>query len=82
MVLAVDIGNTIVVVGCFDKGEIRFVESLSTSKNSTALEYAVLIKTVLELNSIHVQDFEGGIISSVVPSVTNRVKEAMDKFTG
>ena len=39
MVLAVDIGNTNVVVGCFDKGEIRFVERLSTNKYSTALEY-------------------------------------------
>ena len=82
MVLAVDIGNTNVVVGCFDKGEIRFVERLSTNKYSTALEYAVLIKTVLELNEIPVRDFEGGIISSVVPSVTNRVKEAMEKITG
>ncbi len=82
MVLAVDIGNTNVVVGCFDKKEIRFVERLSTNRNSTSLEYAVLIKTVLELNGISVKDFEGGIISSVVPSVTNRVKEAMEKITG
>lgn len=82
MVLAVDIGNTNVVVGCFDKKEIRFVERLSTNRNSTSLEYAVLIKTVLELNGISSDDFEGGIISSVVPSVTNRVKEAMEKITG
>lgn len=82
MVLAVDIGNTNVVVGCFDKDEIRFVERLSTNRNSTSLEYAVLIKTVLELNGIPVSDFEGGIISSVVPSVTNRVKQAMEKITG
>lgn len=82
MVLAVDIGNTNVVVGCFDKKEIRFVERLSTNRNSTSLEYAVLIKTVLELNGISFGDFEGGIISSVVPSVTNRVKEAMEKITG
>ena len=82
MVLAVDIGNTNVVVGCFDKKEIRFVERLSTNRNSTSLEYAVLIKTVLELNGISFEEFEGGIISSVVPSVTNRVKEAMEKITG
>ena len=82
MVLAVDIGNTNVVVGCFDKKEIRFVERLSTNRNSTSLEYAVLIKTVLELNGISSDEFVGGIISSVVPSVTNRVKEAMEKITG
>lgn len=82
MVLAVDIGNTNVVIGCFDDNEIRFVERLSTNKNSTSLEYAVLIKTVLELNNLAGYCFDGSIISSVVPSVTGRVKEAMEKITG
>ncbi len=82
MVLAVDIGNTNVVIGCFDENEIRFVERLSTNKNSTSLEYAVLIKTVLELNGLAGYSFDGSIISSVVPSVTGRVKEAMEKITG
>ena len=82
MVLAVDIGNTNVVVGGFDSGEIRFIERLSTNKNSTSLEYLVLIKTVLELNGISGDTFSGGIISSVVPSVTARVKEAVEKLTG
>ena len=82
MVLAVDIGNTNVVIGCFDENNIRFVERLSTNKNSTSLEYAVLIKTVLELNGLSGYSFEGSIISSVVPSVTGRVKEAMEKITG
>ena len=50
MVLAADIGNSNVVIGCFENNDIKFVERLSTNRNSTALEYAVLIKTVLELN--------------------------------
>ncbi len=82
MVLAVDIGNTNVVIGGFENGEIHFVERLSTNKNSTALEYTVLIKTVLELNGFWGKSFEGSIISSVVPSVTNLVKSAMEKITG
>ncbi len=82
MVLAVDIGNTNIVIGCFDENEIRFTERLSTNKNSTALEYLVLIKTVLELYGLENHTFEGSIISSVVPSVTARVKEAMEKITG
>ena len=82
MVLAVDIGNTNVVIGCFDKDEIRFVERLSTNKNSTSLEYLVLIKTVLELYGLENHRLDGSIISSVVPSVTARVKEAVEKLTG
>lgn len=82
MVLAADIGNSNIVLGCFDGGEILMVERLATNRNSTALEYAVMIKTVLELNGFGYRDFEGGIISSVVPSVTNMLKAAMEKLTG
>lgn len=82
MVLAVDIGNSNIVLGCFEGDEITFVERISTNKNSTTLEYIVLIKTILELNNLSNHHFEGGIISSVVPSVTNLVKEAMEKLIG
>ncbi len=82
MVLAADIGNSNVVIGCFAGEKILFVERLATNRSATALEYAVLIKTVLELNGCAQQRFEGGIVSSVVPSVTNQVREAMKKLTG
>ena len=82
MVLAVDIGNSNIVLGCFEESEIKFVERLSTNLNSTELEYTVLIKTILELNNIDGNTFEGGIISSVVPSVTHTVKKAMERLTG
>jgi type III pantothenate kinase len=82
MVLAVDIGNSNVVISCFEGDDIRRLERMSTNRNSTALEYAVLIKTVLELNGLDKVAFEGGIISSVVPAVTNMVKAAIEKLTG
>ena len=58
MVLAVDIGNSNVVIGCFEGEDIRLLERMSTNRNSTALEYAVLIKTVLELNGLDKVTFE------------------------
>lgn len=82
MVLAIDIGNSNIVVGCFNKSKILFVDRLATNRNSTALEYVVLIKTVLELNDCKDCQFEGSIISSVVPSVTNMMKTALEKVTG
>lgn len=82
MVLAVDIGNSNVVVGCFEGEKILFVERIATNRNATALEYAVLIKSVLELNGVANITFEGSIISSVVPTVTNMVKQAIEKLTG
>lgn len=82
MVIAVDIGNSNIVLGCFENNKIIFVERLSTNQNSTALEYTVLIKTILELNNLSDYNFQGGIISSVVPSVTQTVKEAVTRLTG
>lgn len=82
MVLAIDIGNSNVVLGCFEEERILFIERLSTNQNYTALEYTVMIKNILELNELDNRSFEGGIISSVVPSVTRTVKDAVHRLTG
>ena len=83
MLLAVDIGNTNIVFGCVDdKDEVVLFERISTDHNATAAEYAVLIKTILEMNSFNVSDIDDAIMSSVVPSVTNTVKEAVRKLFG
>ena len=82
MVLAIDIGNTNVVIGGFENGKICFTERLSTNRNATASEYAMGIKSVLDFNGLGAHPFEGGILSSVVPMVTNAVKTAVEKITG
>ena len=81
MVLAIDIGNTHIVVGCFQKDRIVFVERISTNRTNTTLEYAVSFKTILEIYQIPVSEIEGNIIASVVPSVTNTVKRAVETIT-
>ena len=67
MILAIDIGNTNIVVGCIDSKQTYFIERLSTVRTKTELEYAVDLKTVLDLYHIKRIDIEGCIISSVVP---------------
>ena len=49
MILAVDIGNTNIVVGCIKGEEICFVERMSTESTRTELEYAISFKNVLEM---------------------------------
>ena len=49
MILALDIGNTNIVIGCIDREQTYFIERLSTVRTKTELEYAVDIKTVLDL---------------------------------
>ena len=75
MILAIDIGNTNIVLGCVEGKKTYFIERLSTDKAKTELEYAVSLKNVLELYEIPVEQIEGGIISSVVPQVTELAYE-------
>lgn len=80
MVLAIDIGNTHILLGCFEDRKILFTELLSTDRSYTDLEYASLIKSALEFNIASFEDIEGAIISSVVPSVTGTIKNAVERF--
>lgn len=80
MILAVDIGNTNIVLGCIEQEKIYFVERVSTNISKTELEYVVELKTLLDLYRIQVEEITGCIIASVVPPLTNIVKTAMEKY--
>ena len=66
LILAIDIGNTNIVVGCIRGDEVLFTERLSTNTTHTTLEYAISFKNVLEIYQIDAKEIEGAIISSVV----------------
>ena len=74
MILAIDIGNTNIVLGCVDDNKTYFIERLSTIKTKMELEYAIDIKMVLDIHGIKPEKLEGAIISSVVPQITYVVK--------
>lgn len=82
MVLAVDIGNTNIVVGGFEGDKILFRERVSTNPLSTDLEYATAFRMALHMHDYNSSQLTGAIISSVVPSVTNTVKRAIEKYAG
>lgn len=82
MILAIDIGNTNIVLGCFDEDNIILRERISTNHTATELEYAATIKTAFEMYGINPKNITGAIISSVVPAVTGNVKSAIEKFLG
>ena len=80
MILAIDIGNTNIVLGCVDGEKTYFIERLSTIKTKMELEYAIDIKMVLDIHGIDPTKLEGAIVSSVVPQITSVVKEAAQKI--
>ena len=81
MILAIDIGNTNIVMGGFEEKRLVFMERLSSNQKTTDLEYAVTVKTALEMNGITADAITGVVISSVVPSITNTFKRAVEKLT-
>jgi len=71
MLLAIDIGNTQTVLGCFKEGTIRCVGRISTDQRRTTDESHLLIQSILQSHGVELTEIEGVILSSVVPPVTS-----------
>lgn len=77
MLLAIDIGNSNIVMGGYEGNDLRFVSRFRTDSLKTKTEYAVLLKSTLELYQISPNEISGGIISSVVPALSGIIKQAV-----
>ena len=80
MILAIDIGNTNIMLGCMDEKKRYFTERLSTNKTKMEMEYAIDIRMIMDINGVSPEDIEGAIISSVVPPLTKIIQEALYKI--
>ena len=80
MILAIDIGNTNIVVGCIDRERYILWNVFLLFVQKQKLEYAIDLKTVLDIYHIKGQEIEGCIISSVVPQITNVARLAAEKI--
>ena len=81
MLLAVDIGNTNIVLGCIEQDAILFEARIATDLIKTSDQYCAELKNMLSLFDVCPSDIEGSIISSVVPPVLNSFKTAIRKLT-
>ena len=81
MILAIDVGNTNIVVGAIDHNRKKvFIERLSTVKTKTEAEYAIDLKIILDIHRIDPAELKGGIISCVVPQITAVIRQAVEKI--
>ena len=53
-ILTVDIGNSNICIGCANDHKVEFVERMHSDRNKPDLEYAVLVKMVLNLHQIDI----------------------------
>lgn len=82
MILAIDIGNTNIVLGCFDQEKLIFRERISSNRVATDLELAAMIKDGAGDVRRCAGQVTGAILSSVVPPITDTLKRAVEKMTG
>lgn len=82
MLLAIDIGNTNIVIGCIENDKILFKARIATDRSRTSDQYGVEIKNMLEAFGVHREDISDCIISSVVPPVFNSVRTGVIKVIG
>ncbi len=82
MLLAIDIGNTNIVIGCIRNDDILFKARIATDITRTSDQYGVEIKNMLEAFGVQREEIKDCIISSVVPPVFHSVRTGVVKVIG
>ena len=82
MLLAIDIGNTNILIGGIKDDEIIFKARIATDRTRTSDQYGVEIKNMIEALGAKISDISDCIISSVVPPVFNSVRTGVIKIIG
>ena len=73
MILTVNIGNTHITIGGYEKDSLKFCGRLHSDIACTADEYAIRLVNLLSLYHVSPAQIEGGILGSVVPALTGQV---------
>lgn len=82
MILTIDVGNTNIVLGCVENGDVKSISRLATNPGDLPNDYALKMRQSFEFDNIDYHSFEGAILSSVVPQVNRPIRAAVRKLTG
>ena len=70
MLLVLDVGNTNVVAGVYDRDELKVHWRFTTDRSKTADEFGITLIGMFQYSDVNPRCIDGIIISSVVPPVT------------
>jgi type III pantothenate kinase len=82
MIFAFDVGNSHIVIGMVEDGRVQYTVRFHTDPRETATEYIIKLRQITDFYGLDPTAFEGSILSSVVPRVTEPLKTAVEKLTG
>ena len=74
MLFVVDVGNTNITFGVYDKEELKTTFRMMSKSMHTSDEYGLQIIGLLGANGISVEDIDGCIVVSVVPNVMHSLR--------
>ncbi|MFC1994344.1 type III pantothenate kinase [Chloroflexota bacterium] len=80
MLLAIDIGNTNVVVGIFERDKLEATWHIATDVHKMADEYASILLNLLPLENLDFAQIDKAIISSVVPPLVATFEELCKRY--
>ena len=80
MLLAVDVGNSHMVLGLFKESELLWDWRVKTDRDCTIDELAVQLQTLFLLRDISFADISGIIIASVVPPIKSAWSSFSQKY--
>ncbi len=80
MVLAIDIGNTNICLGCYEDETLLLTSRLFTDTSRTEDQYAIELRDIFSLYGFANRAVDGCIIGSVVPKLTTVLKAAVEKY--
>src|SRR4026209_33856 len=82
MLLAIDVGNTNIVLGVFDGDRLAESWRLATLRERTADEIGILVTHLFQRSRIPLERVDGIILSSVVPPLTGTMEEMALRYFG
>ncbi len=80
MLLTIDIGNTNITLGLFDKTELKYHWRIKTDHDRMADEYGLVLIGLMRHQRVNFKKIDGVIIASVVPPITRTFVEMIERF--
>ncbi|MDR1990368.1 MAG: type III pantothenate kinase [Acidobacteriaceae bacterium] len=80
MLLAIDVGNTHIVLGVFERAELMCSWRLQSLRERTADELGLLVEGLFANGKINRADIHGIVLGSVVPPLTTTVTTMVQRY--
>jgi type III pantothenate kinase len=81
VLLTCNIQNTVISFGVFDDETLVFCSQVTTCRDKSADEYAILINSLFAMNGLSLEVVDGAIIASVVRPLSGVISQAIEKLT-